>query len=180
MQKNTGYPRHINIQCSIAYSTKKNVVWRICFSCQAFWESPQEKQCPYFPLNHRIKILIIICSILVFSYTYGCNRLRSSTEDQLTIIAVSAQITVGAGNRGGASRPPQRGTFQRWIGFRKWSRQIHPRRLCIFQGRRFSLGLKEKKGFYFILKALSLETSSSALTTESKQKLNIQNHAIFT
>lgn len=67
------------------------------------------------------------------------------TEDQLTIIAVSAQITVGAGNRGGASCPPQCRTFQRCFGFRKWSRQIHPRRLCIFQGCRFSLGLKKRK-----------------------------------
>lgn len=179
MQKNTGYPRHINIQCFIAYSTRKNVIWRICFSCQTFWESPQEKQRSYFPLNHRIKILIIICSILVFSYTYSGNNPRSVTEDQLTMIAVSAQIAVGAGNRGGASRPPQRGTFQRWFGFRKWSRQIHPRRLCIFQGRRFSLGLKGKKKFLLRFESFNLRNFIFC-TTESKQKLNIQNHAIFT
>lgn len=85
-----------------------------------------------FPLNCRIKILIIICSMLVFPGDYGFNDPWSLVSNQLTVTAVSAQITVGAGNRGRASCPPPRRTFQRGFGFRKWSTQIHPRRLCFF------------------------------------------------
>lgn len=58
-------------------------------------------------------------------------------------MTVGTQILMGAGHWPGASCPVHR----RCLGDRKWSRRIHPRRLCGFQTQKFSLEFKKAKRF---------------------------------
>lgn len=73
-------------------------------------------------------------------------------------MTVGTQILVGAGHWPGASCPVHR----RCLGDRKWSRRIHPRRLCGFQTQKFSLEFKKNKTicYCYPLWTLGLEHSN--------------------